>query len=1183
MQQVISQLGQLRSRSRFLLILQRATAIVAWIVGLIAAIIALDYLLRMPAGLRLVLLVAGLGTLGYSLWTYLKPAIRFWPSLTQVALRAEKVFPAVSGRLASSVEFAMAGLDETNDLAARSVQDTKNRLVGESLKSVASTRKTWQGMTILLGVGVVVVAIGLINPQATATGLSRLFAPLGSAQWPARTGIRSLMSEVITERGVYPQGRAMPLRASVTKGDPQQRVKAQYRLKTAGRFGAWQKIVLTHQSGSIHERLIDSTADEIELYFETEDSRSQKENIKLVAPPAVVSARLSITPPSYAAPWFAVYETQLGPGLDERAVTDTASLVESDVALTIEFNKPIPLPTDKKQLQQLLGWYDGELPDCEVDSENSNLWNLKWRLRQTRSLNLSLVDEYDLSNTDTIAYRIEAIEDHPPSVTILRPQNDEPVLATAVVNLVTEARDDVAVESIGLEASIQKLGSAETPSEVAWTKQSNANTPTARLSAEFELGQLNVSVGDTVIVYGIGEDVYQVDDKRHQAVRSPMRRLRIISEVDLATQIRRDLGVIRQNAIRIEAMQAELQDDVIDDSVQPGIDRAQAQIAERIATQRDAIDALNQRMDINNIQDDQLDRLVEQSGDLLDFAGKAANKAQQEILERQDDKENDQLNNQQDANDPDMPDDEFDDVQLREPKQQDRPIVDAQQEVREELTDLISLLDRDEDTWVTTRQLENLLKEQKELEAATADLGRQTLGQSPEELSQEQRSELDRIAEMQRDLLDKARESIEDMRQRASDLEEIDPQGADAMRAAADTGEQRELDRDMEDAAERVEQNQMRNAQTSQQSASQTLEQMLEDIQETKRAQAQELIRRLASLIESIKRLVTVQENELMALANAQHTSEFPGRDRAMIRLSQNTQSVAQEARTSGQEARRIARILDRAADAQGAAVSALREKPINTEQAKEAENRSLELLNEAKELAEQLQEETQQRETDRQRDELMKAYRAFAEQQVAVRRDALELALNDQLNRRQLVEARLLSAAQDKIRVGLSDLKAQMTEVDKSRMFSLVHKQIDRLSKEASTDLLQGDVGIDVTDRQERIANSIGRLVQALEELSSPPEEFAQERQGGGGGGGGGGQLIPPVAELKLLRGMQEQVYDQTQHIDSRIDLDSAQRRNRLSDLGTQQRELLDIAQQLADSLQQNPNRPEDPANEPK
>ena len=44
----------------------------------------------------------------------------------------------------------------------------------------------------------------------------------------------------------------------------------------------------------------------------------------------------------------------------------------------------------------------------------------------------------------------------------------------------------------------------------------------------------------------------------------------------------------------------------------------------------------------------------------------------------------------------------------------------------------------------------------------------------------------------------------------------------------------------------------------------------------------------------------------------------FAGLDRDMIRLNQNTQSVAQEARAAGQEARRVARSLDRAADAQG-------------------------------------------------------------------------------------------------------------------------------------------------------------------------------------------------------------------------------------------------------------------------
>ena len=854
------------------------------------------------------------------------------------------------------------------------------------------------------------------------------------------------------------------------------------------------------------------------------------------------------------------------------------------------------MPTDDRALAETLGWKDGRLPSCVAETGSPQRWTLRWRLAGTRTLNLHLTDEYGLSNVELIAYRIEAVEDHPPSVTIIEPQSDEPVLRTAVVPLVTEARDDVAVSSVSLEARVQPAGEREAPKQSVWETARSANTPTARLEAQLDLGTLQVDVGDTVLVHGTGEDVYEVDDQRHPAARSPVRRLRVISELDLAVQLRRELGVVRQNAIRIETRQAELQDDVIEDGIQPGIDRAQAQIAERVASQRDLVDLLTQRMDVNRLDDEQLGQLFEQVGDLLDYAGRAANQALQEIQQRQSERgradepgarEADSVDQpkpgeagraderagepRDDTEERDVPFDDLnrpDAVEVRAPAKEDRPIVEAQQEVREELADLITLLDRDEDTWVATRQLENLLRAQTELEADTAALGRQTLGRSPDELTPRQRTELDRIEERQRDLADQARQAIEDMRRRADGLEDADPQSAAAMKSAADTGEQRELPREMDNAADRVDQNQMQTAQTSQRAARQTLQRMLDDIRDTKRARAEELIRRLASLIESIHRLITVQENELVALAMAKAESDFSGRDRAMIRLNQNTQAVAVEARTAGQEARRIARLLDRAADAQGASVIALRDRPVDWAAAQEAENRALELLQEARQLAEHLQEEAEQREVLRQREELIAAYRAFAERQVAVRSDAVELAQHEKLDRRQLVEARRLSRAQDEIRRGLDDLRAQTSELSDSLVFAHVHALMDRLSGRVSEGLLNGDVGVEVTDRQQHIADSIGRLIKALEELLQPPDEFAQQ-PAGGGGGGGQPRLIPPVAELRLLREMQEQVYNQTRDIDTRSDLEPARRRERLTELSTHQRELLDIGREIAESLQ--------------
>ena len=123
------------------------------------------------------------------------------------------------------------------------------------------------------------------------------------------------------------------------------------------------------------------------------------------------------------------------------------------------------------------------------------------------------------------------------------------------------------------------------------------------------------------------------------------------------------------------------------------------------------------------------------------------------------------------------------------------------------------------------------------------------------------------------------------------------------------------------------------------------------------------------------------------------------------------------------------------------------------------------------------------------------------------------------------------------------------------------------------------------VTDRQQRIADSIGRLIEALESLISEPDEFAGGSQGGSGSGSGQGRppLIPPIAELMLLRGMQEQVYNQTQDLDGRGDLEADERRERLEELGEDQQDLLELGREMAEALGTTPlSEPEPTTPEP-
>jgi hypothetical protein len=300
-----------------------------------------------------------------------------------------------------------------------------------------------------------------------------------------------------------------------------------------------------------------------------------------------------------------------------------------------------------------------------------------------------------------------------------------------------------------------------------------------------------------------------------------------------------------------------------------------------------------------------------------------------------------------------------------------------------------------------------------------------------------------------------------------------------------------------------------------------------------------------------------------------------------MIRLTQNTQSVETEARTAGQETRRVARSLGRAADAQGAAVTALRAQPVGADAAETAENRSLELLKEALDAAKEAQQDTAEQEMRRRREELIAAYRAQMEKQVEVRAQTLPLTTVPELDRRQLVDARLLAATQDEVRSGLAELRDVTNEVMDSPVFVHVHRLIDDRSLLISESLEAGRVNTDATDRQQFIADSIGRLVTALEETIAPPDEFAKDQaneEAGQAGGSGQPQeaLIPPITQLKLLRGVQDLIYMQTREMDSRTDLQDAQRRDRMRDLGQQQRELSDLGQRMLDALQKNMPEPE-------
>ena len=216
MQTVIQELQRLRRRCRTMLVVQHSSLVLAVLLLSMLALIALDFIARLPDHFRAVQLVLGLALLVFVVMRRILPAVRFRPTITQLALRVERTMPQLSGYLASSIEFVRSGLSEENALASRTVAETETRLAGEHIGNIARSGLTIRNGAWCLAALAVVLAFGVTRPDAASTGFARLLLPYGSAAWPARTGVASLMDEVIPASGVHPQKQALAFRPEET-------------------------------------------------------------------------------------------------------------------------------------------------------------------------------------------------------------------------------------------------------------------------------------------------------------------------------------------------------------------------------------------------------------------------------------------------------------------------------------------------------------------------------------------------------------------------------------------------------------------------------------------------------------------------------------------------------------------------------------------------------------------------------------------------------------------------------------------------------------------------------------------------------------------------------------------------------------------------------------------------------
>jgi hypothetical protein len=174
-------------------VLERRIASTVSVVILCLVVMAIaDRMLRFPTGLRWTTLILGLAWLGWSIQTYIWSAIRFRPTLVDVALRIESTAPPLEGRLASGVEFATSGVGNTNPLAARTLRDLQHRVSSVRFEEIIDARRAHQLLAVAVFACAMMTTLVIWRPVDASIATRRVLAPWTDARWPARTEVAGL-------------------------------------------------------------------------------------------------------------------------------------------------------------------------------------------------------------------------------------------------------------------------------------------------------------------------------------------------------------------------------------------------------------------------------------------------------------------------------------------------------------------------------------------------------------------------------------------------------------------------------------------------------------------------------------------------------------------------------------------------------------------------------------------------------------------------------------------------------------------------------------------------------------------------------------------------------------------------------------------------------------------------------
>ena len=1191
-------LEQIRRRYVQLLWLYTGCWTVSLVIAALVVAGSLDWLVRAEdVGTRVLLSLAVVTSIAVGGWRLVRGWIGGPPGLVKIALRLERLFPTLRDRLASSVEFLQQG--DSTASGSTSLQDATIRDVQERLAGLETTR-IWQTQPVkragwtAVAMCLLAATLVFVNPAVATTALMRLVVPWQTVEWP-RVHHLQLVDEKLRPivPGVSPPlrmawGNRLSLFARDLAGELPSDTVLELRRQGDESVSRepMRRTTLRNAAGESYDVAAVGLAvaeGEWELRVVGGDHQSMDwQSLVVVPPPVLRSLHVRLIPPAYLDSEPVVLPTDVG---DIQAWMGTRVVVEA------EASKPLS--------EAVLRIADTDPVLAELSEDGTRL-KAEFELNKPRrhSYWLQLTDREGYENQDPPRYDVRVNTDAVPDVSIISPSADVRVTPTAEVPVRIEAKDDIGLVGIRFHYRLESEGESEGrivplfegeglptqhSAEWNWSLTELSLPPGMRLFARaeatdaFDLGVPHVgrSVTRTLTVVSPQEKTtellarqrelnQQLDQTLKMQVQTRDQVAELALQLEQAGQLKpQDKDLLKRVELDQRRITAQLGD------APDGASFEVRRLLEELTTNR--LEQRGAQLRLEHLQDELaalresllpgIEQSVTQARKLAFISGNAEasgsrDSSQQPAPDRSavDRATPPASNAVAEGSSPQS-------SAKVESSGERRPAERAEQKpggsrtafpsdlaatLQESLQlqsavarSLQSLLE-DADRWQTRQEIESDLalidEQQQSLQKATSETGRQTISKSFNDLSDQQRADLARLAERQRSQAEALDRFLGKMNQQLERHTDTQAELPDGLEASVEQLRESAVALSMRQAADAIQQNRMGHATTRQSQIAEGLSAARELLTSDAMMDHERQVAELGRLDDELETLVKRQTETTELLM--QKSAELETDAAEMLRREQ--ERITAEARKTARGLRRW-----RAGEADKAAGRATR-----------AMERAVEELTQRhRDPAHESQQQAA--------DDLRQARRELARE-----RDSIEQALLFEKFEKVVDELDLLAARQQTVideiarleQIRLKDGRWNRSQLKSLRDISQVELQLaeetDRVAEQLSiAEVFALTVGeaarlgrqvAELLERRQtdRTAQSRGRemkthLLAAVAALKyqQDPEQQSQKPANTPGQqqpqGQRPGDVIPPLAQISLMRSMQLQLIRRTEELE--------------------------------------------------